>query len=407
MVRKILLVVIPASLYFFSHFHRVNMNVIADNLMNDFFASATLVGLLSSMYFYFYAFIQIPIGTLNDTIGPGKTMFLFSTLSIIGVIIFALSTNIYMAMMGRILIGIGVGAPWVSGLKLFSEWIKEENYASVSGALASSGYLGAIAATIPFAYMVLLLGWRTALILIAIIMIIPTLICWLIARPARSRKDEKKALMSLADIKHVIRDKSFLLLNFWMIFNYSSSMVYQGIWGIPYIMQVYGLDKASASGIVMLAPISGLICAPLFGLISDRILHDRKKVIVFATILNITSWTLLTSRTDSLSLFELYLTSALTGASISAIPISFTIIRENYPSRIYGTISGVYNMLPFISAALYQPITGYILDSFKHEGIYPIQAYRFMYLFLLISSIIALISSTLIKTRKRINSHSD
>ncbi|MEM2541754.1 MAG: hypothetical protein QXX13_10900, partial [Candidatus Methanomethylicia archaeon] len=59
------------------------------------------------------------------------------------------------------------------------------------------------------------------------------------------------------------------------------------------------------------------------------------------------------------------------------------------------------------SAALYQPITGYILDSFKHEGIYPIQAYRFMYLFLLISSIIALISSTLIKTRKRINSHSD
>ncbi len=64
-------------------------------------------------------------------------------------------------------------------------------------------------------------------------------------------------------------------------------------------------------------------------------------------------------------------------------------------------------MLPFISAALYQPITGYILDSFKHNSIYSIQAYRFMYLFLLISSIIALISSILIKTRKRVDSYSN
>jgi MFS family permease len=140
--------------------------------------------------------------------------------------------------------------------------------------------------------------------------------------------------------------------------------------------------------------------APAFGFISDKVLHDRKKVVVFATILNITSWILLTLRTDSLSIFELYLVSALTGASISAIPISFTIIREKYPSRIYGTVSGIYNMLPFISAALYQPITGYILDSFKHDNIYPVQAYRFMYLFLLVSNIIALISSILIKTRK-------
>ena len=399
MVRKILLVVIPASLYFFSHFHRVNMNVIADDLMNDFLASATLIGLLSSMYFYFYAFIQIPIGTLNDTVGPGRTMFLFSILSILGVIIFALSTNIYVAMIGRILIGIGVGAYWVSGLKLFSEWVRGENYASISGMLASSGYLGAIAATIPFAYIVLLLGWRAALILIAIIMVIPTLTCWFIAKPAEGRKD-RKSTVRLVDIGHVLRDKGFLLLSFWMIFNYSSAMVYQGIWGIPYIMQVYGLDKALASGILMLAPISGFLCAPAFGFISDKVLHDRKKVVVFATILNITSWILLTLRTDSLSIFELYLVSALTGASISAIPISFTIIREKYPSRIYGTVSGIYNMLPFISAALYQPITGYILDSFKHDNIYPVQAYRFMYLFLLVSNIIALISSILIKTRK-------
>jgi MFS family permease len=399
MVRRILLVVIPASLYFFSHFHRVNMNVIADDLMNDFMASATLIGLLSSMYFYFYAFIQIPIGTLNDTVGPGRTMFLFSILSILGVIIFALSTNIYVAMIGRILIGIGVGAYWVSGLKLFSEWVGGENYASVSGMLASSGYLGAIAATIPFAYMVLLLGWRAALILIAIIMIIPTLTCWFIAKPAGNRKDGKSTVR-LVDIGHVLRDGGFLLLSFWMIFNYSSAMVYQGIWGIPYIMQIYGLDKALASGILMLAPISGFLCAPIFGFVSDRILHDRRKVIVFATTLNITSWILLTLRTNSLSIFELYLVSALTGASISAIPISFTIIKERYPSRIYGTVSGIYNMLPFVSAALYQPITGYILDSFKHDNIYPVQAYRFMYLFLLVSNIIALISSILIKTRK-------
>lgn len=50
-----LIFLVLALAYFFVYFHRLSLSVVANDLMQDFHASAGVMGLLGSVYFYCYA----------------------------------------------------------------------------------------------------------------------------------------------------------------------------------------------------------------------------------------------------------------------------------------------------------------------------------------------------------------
>ena len=57
-----------------SLFHRAAMAPITDRVMADFDITALAFGSLGAAYFYTYAAMQLPSGTLADTLGPRKTV---------------------------------------------------------------------------------------------------------------------------------------------------------------------------------------------------------------------------------------------------------------------------------------------------------------------------------------------
>ena len=69
--------------YVLVYFHRLCPAVIALDMQEAFGISGTLLGVLSSAYFYPYAIMQIPSGLMADSWGPRKTVttfFLLATL---------------------------------------------------------------------------------------------------------------------------------------------------------------------------------------------------------------------------------------------------------------------------------------------------------------------------------------
>ena len=52
-----LIFLILALAYFFVYFHRLSLSVVADDLVRDFQTTASVMGLLGSIYFYCYALI--------------------------------------------------------------------------------------------------------------------------------------------------------------------------------------------------------------------------------------------------------------------------------------------------------------------------------------------------------------
>ncbi len=99
--------------YIFVYFDRVAPAVVAPELMKEFGLSATSLGVLSSMYFYPYAAMQIPSGILSDYLGPRFSVGTFFIVAAIGTALFGLAHTFGIIIAGRFLMGVGVAVVWI------------------------------------------------------------------------------------------------------------------------------------------------------------------------------------------------------------------------------------------------------------------------------------------------------
>ena len=83
-----LIFIVLSLAYLFVYFHRLSLSVVANDLIKDFKTTASVMGLLGSIYFYCYAFMQLPAGLLSDSLGPRKSVTLFLIIASAGSILF-------------------------------------------------------------------------------------------------------------------------------------------------------------------------------------------------------------------------------------------------------------------------------------------------------------------------------
>ena len=94
--------------YILVYFHRLCPAVLALDMQESFQASGTLLGVLGSAYFYPYAAMQLPVGLLVDSWGPRRTVATFFLLAAAGSVLMGLAPNLGIAVLGRLLVGVGV-----------------------------------------------------------------------------------------------------------------------------------------------------------------------------------------------------------------------------------------------------------------------------------------------------------
>ncbi len=159
-------------IYFFVYFHRVSTSVIAADILKAFDTNATALGFMSSMYFYLYALEQPFVGYFTDKLGARRVMAYCTLVAAAGCFLFALAPGIGWASAGRALIGIGVGGVYVPAIKAFSQWFRNNEFATMMGLLAVVGNLGAIIATAPLAWAASEWGWRGSFNFIGVVSLV-------------------------------------------------------------------------------------------------------------------------------------------------------------------------------------------------------------------------------------------
>ena len=88
-------------------------------------------------------------------------------LSTAGSLVFALSPGYATALIGRVLIGVGIAFIYLSVIKILSAWFKEGEFGTVLGFLLALGMLGNMLGTSPLALSVKAMGWRNSYFLVA------------------------------------------------------------------------------------------------------------------------------------------------------------------------------------------------------------------------------------------------
>jgi sugar phosphate permease len=150
---------ILAIAYFFVYFHRVSPAVVSTDLQIAFGVSAASIALLSSVYFYAYAIMQLPSGILTDGLGPRKTVSIFTLMAAAGALLTGIASTFELVVAGRLLIGIGVSMIYIPTMKILASWYRENEFASLAGILLAIGNLGALSAAGPLALVSSVLGW--------------------------------------------------------------------------------------------------------------------------------------------------------------------------------------------------------------------------------------------------------
>jgi MFS family permease len=108
---------------------------------------AANLGLLTAVYFLVLAGAQIPIGVLLDRFGPRRVQSVLLVVAAGGAALFAASTGLLELLIARAMIGIGVAAALMAGLKAIVTWFPRERVALINGYMIMLGALGAVTAT--------------------------------------------------------------------------------------------------------------------------------------------------------------------------------------------------------------------------------------------------------------------
>ena len=398
-------------IYFLACLHRISPTVIARDLVRDFGADATALGFMSSAYFYLYAAVQPPVGLLSDTWGPRTVTTIFTVIACLGAVTFGLAPNMTVATVGRALIGIGVGGVFVPALKVFSKWYRVKEFAGMTGIFLATGNAGNLAASLPLTYLVLFMGWRMSFVAIGGVSLLMALACWTILRDRPEDKgwppvveDRNPAAAEGNDTPHGMTTKKRLGIvfgkpTFWLVtgsyfFFGGPTLAFQGLWTVPYLIDVHGYSRVQAGGLLMMLPIGFVVGSPLFGLLADRLPFGRKSILVTALTICLACWAVFLpthGHPPSFLIAPLFLIIGLCGGG--ALSLYMTMNKELFPTWLTGTAMGLMNPAAFLSTALFQPFSGYLMDTVGRVGEgYSVDAYYKVLIAVFISLSLSLLS---------------
>ncbi len=394
--------------YILVFFHRLCPAVIALEMQQTFGISGALLGVLASAYFYPYALMQIPAGLLADSWGPRKTITVFFLLATAGSLLMALSPNISVAILGRVLTGLGVSTLFVSNFKLLAEWFDPREFTIMGGIFLALGGVGALFASVPLAWVSNLIGWRMTLVAVGGVTLIMALLIYLFVRnsPAdmglppigRLRTIDSTGAVRLPQgIKMVLTSPCFWPLPVWSFCSAGISFALGGLWGGPYLIHTYGLSKTTASQVLSMFAAALIIGSPLSGWAANHM--GRKPLLILSSLVLTFVCLIFYAFPAGLSLWLLYCLHFLFFLSSSAsAQVANAACKEQFPVAMAGTAIGTLNIFPFAGGAFFQILAGSLLTAGGRVGTaYSLAGYRNMFLLFLAASVISLVASFLVK----------
>jgi predicted MFS family arabinose efflux permease len=389
-----------ALLYLIGFYQRVAPAVIGDRLMAEFAISGAALGNLSAFYFYSYVLMQVPTGVLADRWGARKLLTTGAALAAVGTMVFAFSPDLAWASFGRLMIGGSVAVAFVSMLKLATHWFAPKQFALASGMALFVGIVGGVFGGVPLRMLVDNFGWRPVMMVSAAVTAVLAIAIWLRVRddpadrdyrshhPRRSHAGAHGSI--LGGVARVFAYRNVWILLISPIGVSGAVLTFGGLWGVPYLRQVYGLDPRTAAAITSAVLVAWAIGGPLMGTLSERI-GQRKPLHVAGCAVALACWSLLAF--VHLSLPALIGVLLVAGFAAGNLIIGFAFNKESVPVHLAGTASGVCNMGPLMGGMLLQPAFGWVLDRYwqgvLEAGVrsYPPEAFRAG--FLLIAACIA------------------
>ncbi|MDN3507846.1 MAG: MFS transporter, partial [Simkaniaceae bacterium] len=258
-----------ALFMFYKFAIEVSPSVMTTHLMAAFEIDGAYLGNLAASYFYGYLAMQLPAGILVDRFGPRRVTTIAILFCSVGGLVFALSPQLWVASMGRLLMGLGAAFAAINCLKLTANWFPLKRFAFMAGLMMSIAMLGAVGGQAPLFKMIQALGWREAMLIISYSGFGLGLLFFILIRnraPKHRKVDIASEKMGIwNNCLAIFKSKQAWLLSIYSGLAFAPVTFFGGLWGVPFIMQKYALSQTLSAQAISMIFIGFGVGAPVAG----------------------------------------------------------------------------------------------------------------------------------------------
>ena len=354
---------IGALFYTYEYFLRISPSVMTQDLMTAFNMSAAALGNLAGFYYYAYTPMQLPVGVMMDRYGPRRLLGFAALTCALGAYLFA-HNFLFVAQLGRFLIGLGSAFAFVGVLKLATIWLPPHRFALIAGLATSLGMIGGMTGDIMLARFVEAVGWRNTVYYSALAGVVMAAVIWLFIPFHKKEQAMSSSAMSYRqlfdELLSLVKSRQMWLVGTMGFVLYLPITVFAELWGVPYVERVYGLSNTEAAQTISLVFLGWAIGGPLLGWVSDH-LRNRRLPIVLCSLISLVI-ILIILYVPSIVSHHLSIWIFVFGVFTSVQIIVFPIAREINLPNLAGTALAMTNMLVMVGGILFQPLIGLFLD---------------------------------------------
>jgi predicted MFS family arabinose efflux permease len=350
-----------AAGYLLSYLFRTVNAVISPELTRELALMPASLGLLTSAYFVAFAAVQLPAGMLLDRYGPRRVEPVLLTVAASGALLFALAEGVPGLVAARALIGAGCAACLMAPLKAIATWYPLEKQASLAGWMMVAGGAGALIATTPLEYALRFATWRTVFLVLAITTYAVAAWIWLKVPDTPKHARTTGLAAQWAGVRSV-----FVHPRFWWIvplgaIGMGAFMAIQGLWAVPWLMQVNGYDRATAARHLLVMGVTILAGYLLIGVFATRLvrcgIHSQH---LFAAGFSLNAAAL---AAIFAGLPGTYLWWGLYGFGAAVNVLSFTVLNDGFANELTGRANTAVNLVMFTGSFAAQWGIGLVVDA--------------------------------------------
>jgi sugar phosphate permease len=389
------------------------------DLQAAFGLTAAELSLLTAVYLWPFALMQPVAGLLTDTLGPRRSVTIFLVLAGLGQLLLALAPNFALALTGRACTGIGTSILYVAAARIMAQWFRRREFGTLTGAWTSAANLGGIVAAAPLAALLPVIGWRASFAAIGVAVLLAALLVVLVVRDSPTDLGWPALVDTDAPVQSdpagrplgfwqgfgpVLREPNTWLLGGYAFLLFGTMTMMQGLWAVPYLMDVHGETQQEAANALTFWAVGLIVGCTTWGYLADHVVKTRKGVVSVGAVVYALLWVFLAVAPAGLPDGVLLLAMFWGGFFASTWIPAYAQLRDSVPPRAIATAMGTLNLFFWLGGAFYQHVSGLLLNAFsKESGRVPLAGYRTLFWGCLASVVLSVILAAL--SREQPGSH--
>lgn len=366
-----LMYVLAASFYCYEYLLRVSPSVMMPELSSYYNVSAAMLGNTVACYYYIYTLMQLPVGILMDRYGPRNLLTFACLCCSFGTYLFVCSGSIWVAQLGRLLVGFGSAFAFVGVLHLARLWLPKDRFAVISGVTLALGMFGALCGDVFLTELVGRMGWRHALYLSAVAGLVLSVLIFCIIRNRRKchsphsigefAHNTREDFSSLwAGMRNLVRNKYIWINSVVGCLMFVPVSAFAELWGIPFLEVVHGYTKSQSAHAISMVFVGIALGGPLVGWFADKV-GSKRSILLVGAVLEAIIITLVIYDSN-LNYVVLCGSLFMFGFVASSQVLVFAISCDHSPAESTATALALTNMVVMMNGVIFQPLIGWMLD---------------------------------------------